>query len=214
MMNRTSNDSSGTLQWIVTLTWLLLLLPASGLTQQSDRNILRVERFQVDHRDPPAVRELLVAELGGQEHIGVIGDWLIVAATDSTRNRIQERLATLDTPIRQVEVTLSFDAPGEDSEEDATQPVMRSLLVEKGQLVRLDLPVPDRSGVMQEPGPVADTQLSFRLDTSGRLLQLSHIIHPVDTEAEPDDTGTQQQIHTGDWHSLGNGIAIRVRPRN
>lgn len=215
MMTRTSTDFSLPLPLVAMMTALLclsILLPNRGLSQGSD-NVLRVERFQIDHRDPSTVRDTLLPMLGRQEHIGVIGDWLVVAATDSTRNRIRDQLRTLDTPIRQLEVTLSIAVPGSQSGDDASLPIIRDLLVETGQLIRLDMSDPDLSDETQSTGPETGRQLSFRLDRVGRTLQVSHAIHPAGAEIDP-DTGTQQRIETDNWQTLDEGIDIRVRPQN
>ncbi len=215
MMIRTPTDAVTSLPTIVMMAILCLtaLLPVSGQAQGGG-NVLRVERFQIDHRDPSGIREALAPLLREQEHIGVIGDWLVVAATDGTRSRIHEQLDTLDAPIRQLEVTLSIDVPAEQSGDDAPAPVIRDLLVEAGQLIRLDLPVAAPTDDGQATTEVeTDNQLSFRVEAVQRRLQVSHVIHPADAQADP-DTGTQQRIDTGDWQALDEGIDIRVRPLN
>ncbi|MGM0633594.1 MAG: hypothetical protein ACQETO_10555 [Pseudomonadota bacterium] len=217
MMIRTSTDAPTSLPLILMMAALCLtvLLPVSGQAQDGG-NVLRVERFQIDHRDPSGIREALAPLLREQEHIGVIGDWLVVAATNSTRSRIREQLDSLDTPIRRLEVTLSINTPEGQSGDGAPQPVIRDLLVETGQLIRLDLPVAyptEAAPPTTETETETDNQLSFRLETVQRRLRVSHVIHPADAEVDP-DTGTQQRIDTGDWQALDEGIDIRVRPLN
>jgi len=220
MMTPTPTDWPGTSRRapaLAALLGLLLLFPAWGAAQSS---ALRVERLQVDHRDPSTVRDALLEELGAREQIGLVGDWLIVAATDSTRNRIRERLQRIDTPITRMEVTLSFtmsDATRETGQvpgDERPAPVIRTVAVEAGQRVRLNLPDPDGSpeseATVPETGPDG-LQLSLQLDTAGRQVQLSHVIHGSGTEADPAD-GTLQRIDTGVWHALDDGIDIRVRP--
>jgi hypothetical protein len=115
------------------------MLTSVGTLAQESGTMMRVEHLRIDHRNPSRLREALLPLLSGSESIGVIGDWLIVAATDGTRNRIRDRLETLDTPIRRMDITLSFTAPVETGSTEEERPgveepetIDRELTVEPG----------------------------------------------------------------------------------
>lgn len=195
---------------------LSALLPATGAVAQSG-SVMRVERLQIDHRDPSTMREALLPLLSGRESIGVIGDWLVVAATDGTRNRIREQLETLDAPVRRLDLTLSFTVsgdPGQGDSEPVAEPatVTRELTLSPGQTVRLDMPASATAVADGNSTGEADQQLSLQVVINGRQMYLDHVVHPADTPVDP-ATGMRAALSSDRWQSLTDTIDARVRPQ-
>lgn len=221
MTIRTRNDHP-LLRWLARGLGMALLLSPALAVAQNDSTVMRVERLQVDHRDPSGIRDALLPLLSGRESIGVIGDWLVVAATDGTRNRVRERLEDLDTPIRRLDVTLSFTRPDGADDTDgnptAAEPgtINRELTLEPGQTVRLDVPA-DTAAAAEGAGDGADDdgpprQISLQVTISGRQLYLDHAIHPADEPVDP-ASGAREALRNDSWQPLSAGIEIRVRPQ-
>lgn len=222
MTIRTRNDHQHTpLHWLASrlnaVVLLAILLPPAAAVAQGGGTMMRIERLQIEHRDPSSVREALVPLLSGQESIGVIGDWLVVAATDGTRNRIRERLDELDTPIRRLDLTLSLTIPGEtgDTGSDADQiaepdTIDRELTVEPGQTVTLDLPA--SAAVADDEDEEAERQISLRVVVENRQMYLEYAFHPAD-EPVTLATGMRTALQSDDWQALTDVIDIRVRPQ-
>lgn len=224
MTIRTRNDHRHTpLRWLAyrlnAAVLLAILLPSAVAVAQDGGTMMRIERLQIEHRDPSSVREALVPLLSGQESIGVIGDWLVVAATDGTRNRIRERLDGLDTPIRRLDLTLSLTIPAEtgDADTDAESVAEpdtsdRELTLEPGQTVTLDLPASfaatDDAVNEEEAAP----QISLRVVVENRQMYLEYAFHPADEPVTP-ATGTRTALQSDDWQALTDVIDIRVRPQ-
>lgn len=196
---------------------LAILLPSATAVAQGGDTMMRMERLQVEHRDPSSVREALLPLLSGQESIGVIGDWLVVAATDGTRNRIRERLEDLDTAIRRLDVTLSFTMPEEAGDADG-DPVTEAaitdheLTLEPGQTVTLDLPANAAVADDDEDDEEAARQISLQVVIRNRQIHLDYAFHPVDEPVDPAN-GTREALQSDDWQALTDVIEVRVRPQ-
>lgn len=204
-------------RWLTVCLGLAILLSPAIATAQDDSTVMRVERLQIDHRNPSRIRQDLLPLLSGRESIGVIGDWLVVAATDGTRNRIRERLEELDTPIRRLDLSLSFTSPGnaEDTDgEPVAEPdtINRELTLEPGETVRLDVPAGTAATAEGADGEEASRQIALQVVISGWQMYLDYAIHPAAEPADP-ATGTRAALPDGSWHSLSEGIDVRVRPQ-
>lgn len=192
---------------------MLILLQcglADGWAQSADDTMLRAERMRVEHRDPASLVSALRPLVGQGGSIGVVGDWLIVAASGNDRTRVRRQLDELDTPLTSVRIRLEF--PENDASEEppaetagdtttAPQPQQRELEADIGQTITLNLP-----GDAGSPD-----QLSLRVNSDGRRLLLSWRIHE---EEESSDQAPEQQIAApaGDWRTLVNGIRVRLEP--
>lgn len=218
MTIRTRNEHPF-LRWLAKCLGMAILLSPAMTVAQNDSTVMRVERLQIDHRDPSTIREHLLPLLSGRESIGVIGDWLVVAATDGTRNRIRERLEELDTAIDRLDMELSFTSPGEtdDPNGDAdaaagSETVNRQLTLEPGQTVRVDLPAGAMAAADDADGEEATRQISLRVTIDDRQVHLDYALHPAEEPVDP-ATGTRQTLRSDNWHPLSAGIEIRVRPQ-